>query len=204
MRRPEYAGPPMAALPPYHATIAPVTAAQLGPSWHAGCPVGPSQLRRLFVSYVGFDGRAHRGRADRQPRRRERRRAGLPRPLQRALPRAQDAAGLGLRRRTTPARPPPTTRRRSTAATPSRPVRSAGRRTPTARRSTSTPSRTRTSKADASCRRRGTRIATGRATGRGWRSRAACSCVRSPRSAGAGAGAGRRRPDYQHFSRSGG
>ena len=51
----------MAALPPFHATIAPVTAAQLGPSWHAGCPVGPSELRRLFVSYVGFDGRAHRG-----------------------------------------------------------------------------------------------------------------------------------------------
>ena len=43
----------MAALPPYHATTAPVTAAQLGPSWHAGCPVGPAQLRRLFVSYVG-------------------------------------------------------------------------------------------------------------------------------------------------------
>jgi hypothetical protein len=51
----------MAALPPYHATIAPVSAAQLGPSWHAGCPVGPPQLRRLFVSYVGFDNRAHRG-----------------------------------------------------------------------------------------------------------------------------------------------
>jgi hypothetical protein len=51
----------MAALPPYHATTAPVTAVQLGPSWHAGCPVGPSQLRSLFISYVGFDGRAHRG-----------------------------------------------------------------------------------------------------------------------------------------------
>lgn len=51
----------MAALPPYHASIAPVTAAQLGPSWHAGCPVGPSQLRRVFVSYVGFDGTSHRG-----------------------------------------------------------------------------------------------------------------------------------------------
>src|SRR4051794_4770056 len=51
----------MAALPPYHAATAPVTAAQLGPSWHAGCPVGPAQLRRLVVSYVGFDGRAQRG-----------------------------------------------------------------------------------------------------------------------------------------------
>jgi hypothetical protein len=52
----------MAALPPYHATIAPVTAAQLGPSWHAGCPVGPSRLRALTVSYVGFDGDVRRGR----------------------------------------------------------------------------------------------------------------------------------------------
>ena len=51
----------MPALPPFHATTAPVTAAQLGRSWRAGCPVGPAQLRRLFVSYVGFDGRAHRG-----------------------------------------------------------------------------------------------------------------------------------------------
>jgi hypothetical protein len=51
----------MAALPPFQSSVAPVTAAQLGASWHAGCPVGPTQLRRLFVSYVGFDGRAHRG-----------------------------------------------------------------------------------------------------------------------------------------------
>src|SRR5690348_8319888 len=51
----------MAALPPFHAAVAPVTAAQLGASWHRGCPVGPPSLRRLFVSYVGFDGRARRG-----------------------------------------------------------------------------------------------------------------------------------------------
>jgi D-alanyl-D-alanine carboxypeptidase len=51
----------MAALPPFQATVAPVTAAELGRSWHPGCPVGPDGLRRLFVSYVGFDGRAHRG-----------------------------------------------------------------------------------------------------------------------------------------------
>ncbi|MFL5955317.1 MAG: M15 family metallopeptidase [Gaiellaceae bacterium] len=51
----------MAALPPYHATISPVTAAELGRSWHPGCPVGPATLRTLHVSYVGFDGRAHRG-----------------------------------------------------------------------------------------------------------------------------------------------
>jgi D-alanyl-D-alanine carboxypeptidase-like protein len=48
-------------LPPFHATVAPVTVAQLGTSWHAGCPVGPSQLRRVRVSFVGFDGRAHTG-----------------------------------------------------------------------------------------------------------------------------------------------
>ena len=51
----------MAALPPFHAAVAPVTAAELGRSWHPGCPVGPSALRTLTVSYVGFDGRAHRG-----------------------------------------------------------------------------------------------------------------------------------------------
>jgi hypothetical protein len=51
----------MAVLPPFHASIAPVTAAQLGKSWHAGCPVGPTELRNVTVSYVGFDGRMHRG-----------------------------------------------------------------------------------------------------------------------------------------------
>src|SRR5436305_15338101 len=51
----------MPALPPYRAQIAPVTAAQLGRSWHEGCPVGPSRLRAVSVSYVGFDGRAHTG-----------------------------------------------------------------------------------------------------------------------------------------------
>jgi hypothetical protein len=51
----------MAALPPFQVAVAPVTAAELGASWHRGCPVGPAQLRRVRVSYVGFDGRAHRG-----------------------------------------------------------------------------------------------------------------------------------------------
>jgi hypothetical protein len=49
------------ALPPFHASVAPVSAAQLGRSWHSGCPVGPARLRRLRVSYVGFDGQAHTG-----------------------------------------------------------------------------------------------------------------------------------------------
>ena len=51
----------MAALPPFQASAAPVSAAQLGRSWHSGCPVGPAQLRLVRVSYVGFDGRAHSG-----------------------------------------------------------------------------------------------------------------------------------------------
>ena len=51
----------MAALPPFHVAVAPVTAAELGGSWHPGCPVGPAQLRTVRVSYVGFDGRAHTG-----------------------------------------------------------------------------------------------------------------------------------------------
>jgi hypothetical protein len=51
----------MPALPPFHESAAPVTAAQLGRSWHSGCPVGPAQLLTVHVSYVGFDGRAHTG-----------------------------------------------------------------------------------------------------------------------------------------------
>jgi D-alanyl-D-alanine carboxypeptidase len=51
----------MNALPPFNASSAPVTAAELGASWHPGCPVGPAQLRTVRVSYVGFDGRAHTG-----------------------------------------------------------------------------------------------------------------------------------------------
>jgi hypothetical protein len=51
----------MPALPPYTASVEAVSASDLGRSWHPGCPVGPADLRRLFVTYVGFDGRAHRG-----------------------------------------------------------------------------------------------------------------------------------------------
>jgi hypothetical protein len=49
------------ALTPFHAVATSVTAKELGASWHAGCPVGPAQLRLVSLSYVGFDGRAHRG-----------------------------------------------------------------------------------------------------------------------------------------------
>jgi len=51
----------MTALPPFVAAVRPVAAVELGRSWHPGCPVAPAGLRRVLVSYVGFDGRAHRG-----------------------------------------------------------------------------------------------------------------------------------------------
>jgi hypothetical protein len=38
-----------------------VTAQQLGKSWHTGCPVPPSQLRGIWVSYWGFDEHPHYG-----------------------------------------------------------------------------------------------------------------------------------------------
>jgi hypothetical protein len=54
-----------AALPPYHAQVAPLSAAQrraMTPSvWRPGCPVALSDLRRVTLTYVDFDGRAHRG-----------------------------------------------------------------------------------------------------------------------------------------------
>ena len=47
--------------PPFVATIERVTAAQLPYSWRPGCPVGPAQLRRVRLRYIGFDARAHTG-----------------------------------------------------------------------------------------------------------------------------------------------
>jgi hypothetical protein len=38
-----------------------VTGAELGATWHPGCPVGPEQLRRVELDYLGFDGQTHRG-----------------------------------------------------------------------------------------------------------------------------------------------
>jgi hypothetical protein len=51
----------VAALPAYVAHVESVTAAQLGKSWHPGCPVLPAQLARVRLRYVGFDGRSHTG-----------------------------------------------------------------------------------------------------------------------------------------------
>jgi hypothetical protein len=47
--------------PPFSSTVSAVTAAELGGSWHSGCPVDPSQLRVLQLTYWGFDGQAHTG-----------------------------------------------------------------------------------------------------------------------------------------------
>ena len=49
------------ASPPFTHTVAPVTREQLPHSWHPGCPVGPSSLRRLRVGYWGFDGKSRVG-----------------------------------------------------------------------------------------------------------------------------------------------
>jgi hypothetical protein len=38
-----------------------VTAAQLGKSWHQGCPVPPSALRAVRLTFWGFDHAAHTG-----------------------------------------------------------------------------------------------------------------------------------------------
>jgi hypothetical protein len=50
-----------AGLPPFVATVEPVTAERLGPSWREGCPVGPDQLRLIRMSALGFDGKLYRG-----------------------------------------------------------------------------------------------------------------------------------------------
>ncbi|MDX6487129.1 MAG: hypothetical protein QOF43_2282 [Gaiellaceae bacterium] len=47
--------------PPFVARIERVEAADLPYSWRPGCPVGPSQLRRVRLRYQGFDGRPHMG-----------------------------------------------------------------------------------------------------------------------------------------------
>jgi hypothetical protein len=47
--------------PEFAADLLPVTARDLGRSWHQGCPVAPEQLRRLKLGYWGFDGRTHTG-----------------------------------------------------------------------------------------------------------------------------------------------
>jgi hypothetical protein len=43
------------------AAVSPVTAADLGTTWHPGCPVAPEQLRRVTLDHWGMDGKTHRG-----------------------------------------------------------------------------------------------------------------------------------------------
>ena len=54
-----------AALPAYHAQVAVLSPAErtaMTPGvWRPGCPVALSDLRRVTLTYVGFDGRAHQG-----------------------------------------------------------------------------------------------------------------------------------------------
>jgi hypothetical protein len=53
--------PVVTTVPEFAASVAPVTAADLGASWRAGCPVGPDQLRRVALTYWDFDGRVQQG-----------------------------------------------------------------------------------------------------------------------------------------------
>ena len=55
------AGCPVASAQPTPASVHPVSAAELGATWHRGCPVGPEDLRRVELDYLGFDGATHRG-----------------------------------------------------------------------------------------------------------------------------------------------
>ena len=50
--------------PPFEHWVARLAPAQLPHSWRAGCPVAPAQLRRIRLTYWGFDGKAHSGALD--------------------------------------------------------------------------------------------------------------------------------------------
>ncbi|WP_156744469.1 M15 family metallopeptidase, partial [Mycobacterium sp. E740] len=53
--------PPPVPPSPAPARVLPVTAAELGDSWRPGCPLGPTQLRRVEIDHLGMDGQIHRG-----------------------------------------------------------------------------------------------------------------------------------------------
>jgi len=52
-------------LPPFEGTVSRIDDATrdivVGSSWHPGCPVPLRRMRLVTVTYVGFDGEAHRG-----------------------------------------------------------------------------------------------------------------------------------------------
>jgi hypothetical protein len=47
--------------PPFAHTVSRVSPAQLHTSWRPGCPVSPARLRRVRLSFWGFDGFPHTG-----------------------------------------------------------------------------------------------------------------------------------------------
>lgn len=49
------------ATPSFTATVATLTAADIPHTWHSGCPVNPSDLRLMHLSFWGFDRRPHIG-----------------------------------------------------------------------------------------------------------------------------------------------
>lgn len=53
-------GDPVASAP-FTSSVEPVTTAQLGASWHEGCPLGADGLRLVVASYWGYDDAAHHG-----------------------------------------------------------------------------------------------------------------------------------------------
>jgi hypothetical protein len=56
------ASPAAGAAPAFTGRVEPVRWADLRFSYRTGCPVGPSQLRTVFVSHWGFDGKPRVGR----------------------------------------------------------------------------------------------------------------------------------------------
>jgi hypothetical protein len=62
---PSTTGVPVTTTPPgppaFAATAILVAAADLPASWRSGCPVAPADLRKLQLSYWGFDDQAHTG-----------------------------------------------------------------------------------------------------------------------------------------------
>jgi hypothetical protein len=47
--------------PPFDHAVSRVSKSELRYSWRPGCPVAPAQLRRVRLSFWGFDGRPHTG-----------------------------------------------------------------------------------------------------------------------------------------------
>jgi hypothetical protein len=58
---PASTAPPTTLVAPFSSSVSAVTAAELSHSWRPGCPVGPDELRRLNLTYWGFDNQAHTG-----------------------------------------------------------------------------------------------------------------------------------------------